>query len=96
MWANELAQRCDCEEEQCHSPENMKIPGELIIIYYMSHIYIISMIRNFFSGYMALAENVFMECNHPPKAINAVDAWKKSPGHNRNVSIENVFAVCFN
>ena len=59
MWANELAQRCDCEEEQCHSPENMKIPGELIIIYYMSHIYIISMIRNFFSGYMALAENVF-------------------------------------
>jgi len=34
---------------------------------------------------MGLAENVYKECNHPPQAINAIDGWKKSPGHNENM-----------
>jgi len=61
-WANELAQRCECEGDECHSAENMKIPG-----------------------YMAKAENVYMECNQSPQAINAIDGWKNSPGHNAHM-----------
>ena len=38
---------------------------------------------------------MFMECKNPPRAINAIDAWKKSPGHNENVSIENMLSVSF-
>merc|ERR1712055_828257 len=43
-------------------------------------------------GYSGLAENVAMECKNPPKAINAIDGWKKSPGHNKNMlsSLTNV------
>merc|ERR1712243_536914 len=46
-------------------------------------------------GFMGLAENVYMECNHPPQAMNAIDGWKKSPIHNKNMLLSQVTNVGF-